>query len=591
MKKEKRYEFWKVMYKYIKDYRKKLIFAMLLSGLVGICVACQPLVIKYIVDDGILNESLSDNEKIWYVTKLCGLYLGLAIVRISMWRVGYKNMLTALEGSLFKLRSHFFNHVQNLCMRFYSTVSEGELFNCIMGSPITNIRTYMVQLFQSVPYQAVSLVISVVALFSFDWQLTAILLLIVIVMATINYFSRAKIRRISSEYIGTEAETSKYLSDALHGMDAIKIYSIENDTYKTFQGHIDKMYHKGIKSNMANLYEANKPEMIQFIGTAVIYVAGTYACIYRNLNVGTLYAFLSSMGSILGILIAWLNMGLQKSSAESGLEKIMKVLEQNSSTPEIGEHEKKDIRYEKSAARSLKKPCIEFRNVNFAYENKNILNNFSCKIDYNQSVALVGSSGSGKSTITKLVTRLYDVSDGEVLFHGNDVKEYDIHDLRVSFGVVPQNPFIFYGSIWDNIKIARPDASNKDVIDAMEIAYVHEFVNELEYGWNTIVGDGGVTLSGGQKQRIAIARAVLGNPDVLIFDEATSALDNISEKRIQSAMENLMKNHTLIIVAHRLSTIKNVDKVMVLKDGEVIEEGGYDELAKSGGAFSKLLEG
>lgn len=590
MKKEKKYEFWKTMYVYIKDYRSKLWVAVVLSALVGICVACQPLVIKYIVDEGIANENLADKEKLIYVTKLCGLYLGLAFARIYMWRIGYKCMLTALEGSLFKLRSHFFNHVQNLCMRFYSTVSDGELFNCIMGSPITNIRTYMTQLFQSVPYQAVSLVISVIALFSFDGQLTAILLLIVIIMAATNFISRKKIRRISSEYIGTEAETSKYLSDALHGMDAIKTYSIEDNTYKTFQAYIDRMYHKGIKSTMANVYEGNKPEMIQFIGTAIIYVAGTYACIYRNLSVGTLYAFLSSMGSILGILITWLNMGLQKSSAESGLEKIMKVLEQNSSTPEIEEEEKLDVRYEKSTAASLKKPCIEFKNVNFAYDNKNILNNFSCKIGYNQSVALVGSSGSGKSTVTKLVMRLYDVSDGEILFHGQDVKKYSIHDLRVSFGVVPQNPFIFYGSIWENIKIARPDASNKDIINAMEIAYVHEFVNELENGWNTIVGDGGVALSGGQKQRIAIARAVLGRPDVLIFDEATSALDNISEKRIQEAMENLMKSHTLIIVAHRLSTIKNVDKVMVLKDGEVIEEGGYDELANAGGAFSKLLE-
>ena len=206
-------------------------------------------------------------------------------------------------------------------------------------------------------------------------------------------------------------------------------------------------------------------------------------------------------------------------------------------------------------------------------------------------MALVGSSGSGKSTLTKLAMRLYDVSEGRVLVHGRDVRDYSMHDLRVSFGVVPQNPFIFYGSIWDNVKIARPDASNKDIIQAMEIAHVHEFVNDMENGWNTIVGDGGVNLSGGQMQRVAIARAVLGNPDMLIFDEATSALDNISEKHIQQAMEDLMKTHTIIIVAHRLSTIKNVDRIMVFKDGEVVEEGTYSELEKKGGAFSELLNG
>ena len=161
----------------------------------------------------------------------------------------------------------------------------------------------------------------------------------------------------------------------------------------------------------------------------------------------------------------------------------------------------------------------------------------------------------------------------------------------MSFGAVPQNPFIFYGSVWDNVKIARPNAENRDIINAMEIARVHEFVNNLENGWNTVIGDGGLDLSGGQRQRIAIARAVLGNPDILIFDEATSALDNISEHAIQEAMEQLMKTHTVIIIAHRLSTIRNVDRILVFDNGKVIEEGTYDELKqKSDGSFAKLLK-
>ena len=185
--------------------------------------------------------------------------------------------------------------------------------------------------------------------------------------------------------------------------------------------------------------------------------------------------------------------------------------------------------------------------------------------------------------------RLYDATEGSVKVYGRDVKDYDIHDLRVSFGVVPQDPFLFYGSIWDNVKIANPKASNKEIIDAMEMARMHEFVNEMENGWNTVVGDGGARLSGGQIQRVAIARAILGNPEILIFDEATSALDNISEKHIQQAMEDLMKTHTVLIVAHRLSTIRNVDRIMVFDEGKVVEEGTYDELEVKGGVFTKLL--
>lgn len=590
-KEKTKFSFWKHMNKYIKQYRGKLIFTAFSSVIVGICFACQPLIIKYIVDDGISNAALSNAEKIRYVGIMCGIYLFFGATRIFMWRLGFKNMMQALEGSLFNLRSHFFNHVQHLCMRFYNKVSVGELFNCIMGSPIINIKTYIHQMFQSVPYQAVSMVISLVALTSYDPVLTAILLATAFTMALINHISRRKIRMVSSDYIRTEAEASKYLNDTLHGMDAIKLYGVEGDTFKTFQYFIEQMYKKGITAAVAQAMESFKPELVQYIGTAVVYIVGAFSCIYRGMSVGTLYAFLSSMGSILTILISWLNIGLQKSSAESGLMKIVQILDEHSSTPEKAEEKTRDISVERESAVAKQKPCIEFRDVSFGYDNREIFKNFNCQIKYNESVALVGSSGSGKSTLTKLAMRLYDVSRGEVLVHGKNVKDYSIHDLRVSFGIVPQSPFIFYGSIWDNVKIARPDASNKDIIHAMEIAHVHEFVNDMENGWNTVVGDGGVNLSGGQMQRIAIARAVLGNPDVLIFDEATSALDNISEKHIQQAMEDLMRTHTVMIVAHRLSTIKNVDRIMVFSDGKVVEEGSYAELEHAGGAFSELLKG
>ena len=296
------------------------------------------------------------------------------------------------------------------------------------------------------------------------------------------------------------------------------------------------------------------------------------------------------MGTILSTLITWMNMGLQESSAEAGLHKIISVLEQDTTTPEVEQSHTRSIAVERESAMTKNKPCISFEGVSFGYDNRAIFEDFNCEIKYNESVALVGGSGSGKSTFTKLAMRLYDVNKGVIRVHGRNVKEYGIHDLRLTYGVVPQNPFIFYGSIWENIIIARPEASNREVIRAMEIAHVHEFVNELDKGWNTIVGDGALGLSGGQKQRIAIARAVLGNPDILIFDEATSALDNVSERHIQEAMEELMKSHTVIVVAHRLSTIRNVDRILVFDKGKIVEEGTYDELEKKGGAFSELLK-
>ncbi len=583
--------FWIAIWPYLKEYKKQLLFCVFCSLLVGVFVAIQPLVIKYIVDNGISNDTLLPGEKIYFVGALCLLYVAISLARVFFWRMGFTRMFRSLEGALFRLRSKFFSHIQQMSMKFYDSTSAGELFNCVMGTPMANIKNYMNQIFTAVPYQAVSLAISLVALMNYDWVMTVLLFLTALMMAWIHTFSRRKMRKVSTEYIKSESEMSKYLSNTLNGMDAVKLYSIEDDTYRSFRKMLSTMYERGVTFSLSYQKETLKPELVQYLATAVVYFVGAVSCVYRGMSVGVLYAFLSSMATIMGILISWLNMGLTKSSAESGLEKIMAVLNVKTATPEKDEKERAIVSKARELAKKENAPCVAFRDASFAYENRDVFSNLNLSIGYKESVALVGKSGSGKSTIAKLVMRLYDVQKGAVLVHGTDVRDFGLHDLRLSFGVVPQNPFIFSGSIWDNIKIARPTASNKEIIDAMETAKVHEFVNNLEKGWNTVVGDGGLDLSGGQKQRIAIARAILGNPDILIFDEATSALDNISERAIQNAMETLMKTHTVIIIAHRLSTIRHVDRVVVLEDGKILEQGSYDELSKTeGGAFYELLK-
>ena len=582
--------FWLKMWPYLKEFKPKLIFTVICALVVGVFVAVQPFIIKYIVDEGIANDALVGMDKIRYVAMMCVVYVVVSASRVLCWQAGFLKMQRALEGSLFNLRTKFFSHVQGIGMKFYQSVSAGELFNCILGSPMTNIKTYMNSIFMSVPYQVVAFIISLSALIFYDWLLTVILLATTIFMALLNKYARQKMRRLSHDYIKSESEASKYLTDTLNGIDAVELYSIEETTLANFENKLGAMYEKGVNMAFSQHKESAKVEILRYVGTAVVYLVGAISCVYRGVSIGVLYAFLSSMGEILGILIAWLNLGVIKASAMSGLNKIYNILETDTSVPEKQDNIR-DIAVSKEKNMAKGKPCIQFDNVSFAYDNIKIFENFNCSIGYGESVALVGSSGSGKSTFSKLVMRLYDVQDGSILVHGEDIRDYPTHDLRVSFGIVPQSPFIFYGSIWDNIKMARPEASNKEIINAMEIANVHEFVNNLEHGWNTIVGDGGLDLSGGQRQRIAIARAVLGNPDVLIFDEATSALDNISERAIQTSMEKLMESHTVIIIAHRLSTIRNVDRIMVFEHGKVAEEGTYDNLAeKENGKFSELLK-
>lgn len=586
--KQTKTNFWQTLFKYTSDHRKNLFLAVLFSVINGIAVALAPLVIKYVIDDAIQNDALPPDMKLKKAAFYCIAYLLICAVRILAWAVGYHNLLVAIEGFMFRIRSDFFRHIQTLCMRFFDRTSSGELFNYIMGSPIANLKNFLSQFAMSVPYQSVALVISLIAMLSYDWLLTFVMLGIVIISAAFNYFSRKRIRRLSGDMLKSESEASKYIDDMLHGSRAIKMYAIEDNIHANFEKYIDTLKNKGILLSFTQWKESAKPEFTQNFGTALVYFVGAFSCIYRGLTAGELVAFVSSMSIINNSVNLWFNVNLIRSNAESGLERIMSILQVKTSTPEDTAH-LHDINLERESAIRKNLPCLEFRNVTFGYDNRIIFNNLNCKMEYNHSFGLVGSSGSGKSTVTKLIMRLYDINSGEILMHGRNIKDYSLHDLRKNIGIVPQDPFIFQASIIENIRMAYPEAPMLEVIQAMETARVHEFVNDLPKGWNTVVGDNGFNLSGGQKQRIAIARAILGKPDILIFDEATSALDNVSEKHIQHAMEDLMKTHTVIMIAHRLTTVKNVDKIFVFDKGEIVQTGNYEELSHKDGLFKELL--
>ena len=594
-KPQRKFRFWSAVWPFVKEDKRNMIVAAIGSMITGAMLAMQPLVIKYVVDDGIMGKAadgtlLPAGARLRIVLCLCLFYIVISLIRVSAWGLGYHNALTALESFLLRIRSRFFHHVEHLSGDFYETQSTGELTNYIMGSPMNNIKLFLDQMIVAVPFQVMSMAVSLAALLYYDWRLTLVLLAVSLTMMVLNYFSRRKIRSITHEYLKTESTASKYITDMIHGMGAIRLYAVEDKTYDKFRDYAEDMKKKGVKLTFSKFIENCRPELTHYLGTAVVYAVGAFLCIYRGLSVGTLYAFLSSMGAIMSVLISWMNLGLLYSGATAGMEKIMNVLTTKTSTEEPAAGRQRDPEIEKEHAIRNGLPCIELEDVTFRYGEKNIFEHLSCAISYHESVALVGGSGSGKSTLTKLAMRLYDANEGTVRFHGRNVKDYQLSAFRKRFGIVPQDPFMFQTTILENIRIARPDATMPELIRAMEIAHVHEFVNELPKGWNTMVGEGGYGISGGQKQRIAIARAVLGNPDVLIFDEATSALDNLSEKLIQSSMEELMKEHTVIIIAHRLSTVRNVDRILVFDHGRIVEEGTYDGLKEANGAFAQLLK-
>lgn len=579
-----------VMWGYLKKYKLSLLVAIICSAFAGVCVALQPLIIKHIVDKGISNDALADNKKLWLVLCMCAVYLLLGIIRLVTYRSGYRQFLKSIEGALRGLKSQVFDHVEHMGLRFHSEVSAGELHNCLNGTPIANIRSYLHNLILNVPYQAVAMVVSLSALSSYDWVMTLVLLMTAFLMALLNFFARKKIRRLSAEQIQVEKKANHFLVDTLGGMEAVKMYGVEDSFQSKFDHTLKNVQDTVIKVTLANHKEAVKLELAQYVGIAVLYVVGAVSCIYRGSTTGVLYAFLSSMTSILSTLIAWLTLSLTKTSAQSGMDAITRIMEKEIDVPDIPEEFSKDLGKAYEIMQSKQFSCVEFSDVEFSYDDRKIFDHFNCRLRPGESVALVGESGSGKSTFTKLLLRLYDVQNGSVRVFGNDVKDYPVRALRTVFGVVPQDTTIFYGTIWDNIKLACPTATDEEILRAIDLAQMNDFKDTLEKGWDTMVGDGARDLSGGQRQRIGIARAVLGDPKILIFDEATSALDNVSERAVQTAMETLMKTHTLIVVAHRLSTIKNVDRILVFHQGKIVEEGTYEELAnKDGGVFQNML--
>jgi len=587
---EKQQNVISVMWGYLKRYKLSILIAMLCSTFVGVCVALQPLVIKQIVDNGIDNNALQNYEKLQFVLLFSCIYVLMGAIRLFLYRKALRRLLKSVECALRDLKSRIFDHVEHMGLRFHSEVSVGELHNCLNGVPIANIRTYLYDIILHVPFQVISMIISLTALFSYDWVMTLVLLATASSMALLTFFARKKIKAISAEQMQVEKKANHFLVNTLSGMEAVKMYGVEDSFQSKFDSTLKNVHETAVKVRLANHMESIKIEMAQYIGIAVLYVVGAVSCIYRGSTTGILYAFLSSMTSILGTLTAWLTMSLTHVSAQSGMDAIIRITNKETDVPDIPAEFSKDVTKAYQKMQQKQFSCVEFSDVTFAYDDMRIFNDFNCRLHPGESVALVGESGSGKSTFTKLLLRLYDVQDGSVRIFGNDVKDYSIRELRSAFGVVPQSTTIFHGTVWDNIKLACPTATDEEILRAIDMAQMNEFKDSLENGWDTVVGDGARELSGGQRQRVGIARAILGDPKILIFDEATSALDNISERAVQTAMESLMKTHTVIVVAHRLSTIKNVDRILVFSHGEIVEEGTYDQLAqKEGGYFYNML--
>ena len=376
------------------------------------------------------------------------------------------------------------------------------------------------------------------------------------------------------------------VEESLSGLKVVKSYNAENSFKKRFNDSVDRLLKLsnsiGRKNNLASPFS----EFMGIIVIAVLLWFGGNMVLVDTLPNGKAILegaqFLAYMGLAYNILTPAKSISKATYSVKSGMaaaQRVFEVLEvENAITDKPNAIVKASFDTE-----------ITIENINFKYEEENVLKNFSLHVPKGKTVALVGQSGSGKSTIANLLTRFYDVQEGTIKIDGIDIKDMTMNSLRHLLGLVTQDSILFNDTIKNNILIGKENATDEEILDALKVANAYEFVQELPNGIYTNIGDAGNKLSGGQKQRLNIARAVLKNPPIMILDEATSALDTESEKFVQVALENMMQNRTSIVIAHRLSTIQKADQIVVMHRGEIVEQGTHDELLTLNGTYSKLV--
>lgn len=530
-----------------------------------------------IIDEGLIGGDLP------VLVRLIILSLGVTLAA---------NLIGVLESYLttwisqhvtFDLRNKMFSHLQTMSHGFFTDSRQGDIITR-MTSDISGVQRTISGTMTGILSNTLTLIIALIAMYQRNWIL-ATLGLILVPLFVIPTKKVGKTRwKLTREAQESQDEINGILNETLSvsGQLLVKLFGREDEEAHRYKEINRKMIRLNIRESMAGRWFRVALSTFSSIGPMLIYLAGGYLMIQSgaNLTVGDITVLVALLGrmyspvnSLMGIQVDWIRSMALFTRIFEYFDLIVDV--KNPDNP---------IKMEEIQGK------VEFQNVDFAYEDKMILDNISFKLESGKSIALVGPSGSGKSTLVNLIPRLYDVSGGKITFDGIDIRDMDLGFLRQQIGIVTQDTYLFQGTIRDNLLYAKSDATDAELEAACKKANIHDFIKGQDLGYDSPVGNRGLKLSGGEKQRISIARVLLKNPAILIFDEATSALDSISEQLIQDAMETLMKSRTTILIAHRLSTIQSADEILVLSHGKIEERGHHRSLIQMDGLYHKLWE-
>jgi ABC-type multidrug transport system, ATPase and permease components len=565
------------IFSYFKPYWKNIIvmlLAVIFNSALGLV---SPILTKNIIDVALPNGSLG----------LLFKYLSLSFLALivqNLISVGQSYMNTLISKRIIRdLRNQMFTHIQNMSLKFFSNVKTGEI-----NSRLTNDIGGIEGIFSNTLIQIVQGVFvfltTAITLFYTNWMLAIVsLLTLPLFLAPTRKVGKTR-WKIASETQVKLSELANIITETLNvgGTMLIKLFTKEKDKSREFSEINEDVTKLGIRESLAGRWFFMTLQTFIAIGPLLLYLFGGIIMIkYGTITIGGIVMFVSLLGRLYGPVNTFANIHVDIVRSIALFDRIFQYLDLES-----------EIKEKPNAAESQKlEGYIRYENVSFSYnDSTEILKNVDIEIKPGQMAAFVGPSGAGKTTLTYLVPRLYDVSSGAVSIDGIDIRDMSLSSLRSQIGMVTQDTFLFNTTIRENLLFARSGASDEEIDAACKAANIRDFILSLPEGYETVVGDRGIKLSGGEKQRLSIARTLLKNPKIVILDEATSSLDSNSEALIQEAVEPLLKSRTSLVIAHRLSTIVSADVIFVVKDGEIVETGTHAQLLQKEGVYRELYD-
>lgn len=483
------------------------------------------------------------------------------------------------NGILRDIRNAMYKKTLDLPLSFFSEKRKGDTISRISGD-VNEVQNSFLSILELAVKEPLTIIFTIVTMFTISVKLTVFVFIFIPVSGYVISLIGKKLKKQSTKAQEEQGMFLSTIEETLGGLKVVKGYNSEKYFNRVFQNSTNRFF--SLSNSIGNRQNLASP-MSEFMGIMVIAILlwyGGHMVLIEQTLKGA--AFITYMGLAYNILtpaksISKASYAIKRGNAAA--ERILEILDQENTITS-----KKDALQKNSFDSE-----IAIKNINFKYEEETVLKDFSLNIKKGQTVALVGQSGSGKSTIANLLTRFYDVNEGTISIDGTNIKDMNLQSLRGLMGLVTQDSILFNDTIKANISLGKLNATDEEIIEALKIANAFEFVNQLPNGIYTNIGDSGNKLSGGQKQRLSIARAVLKNPPIMILDEATSALDTESEKFVQVALENMMQNRTSIVIAHRLSTIQKADAIIVMQKGKIVEQGTHEELIALNGTYNKLV--